>query len=100
MFVSRRSPGDPAARAVRPRLLNEPVAIDVPETTVAGEPLTVVRRGSTHSVSTIIEQWRLDDGWWRTGPISRHYYRLQLDDGRLVTVFFDRERRSWWTQRV
>lgn len=48
----------------------------------------------------IIEEWRLDEGWWRPTQISRHYWRVQLDDGRLVTVFQDQVTETWWTQRA
>jgi hypothetical protein len=50
-------------------------------------------------VVRIAERWRIDEGWWGANPVSRLYYRLVLDDGRLVTVYRDLRDETWWAQR-
>ena len=50
-------------------------------------------------VGAIQSMWRIDDEWWRDRPISRLYYSLLMEDGRLMTVFQDLEDRTWWEQR-
>ena len=63
-----------------------------------GDPPTVlVERNQRRRVVSIQDSWRIDDEWWRA-PISRHYYRLVLDDGSLRTVFEDLVAGSLWEQ--
>ncbi|HUH08011.1 MAG TPA: hypothetical protein VML96_09410 [Egibacteraceae bacterium] len=56
--------------------------------------------GRRRAVEAMHEAWRLDDEWWRPRPVSRLYYRINLDDGRIMTVFHDLVDDSWWTQRA
>ena len=57
------------------------------------------RMGPQHTVERIDEVWRVVDEWWRTTPIARNYYRVSLDDGRLVTLFHDEIVDGWFLQR-
>jgi hypothetical protein len=58
------------------------------------------RRGGTpHQVERIDEVWRVVDEWWRASSIARTYYRVSLDDGRLVTLFHDEIANGWFEQR-
>jgi hypothetical protein len=50
-------------------------------------------------VLRVEEVWRVDDGWWRPGPVRRTYFRVALDEGLLVTLFHDQEEGGWWSQR-
>lgn len=45
------------------------------------------------------EEWRVADRWWSEEPVRRRYFDLVLADGRAVVVFYDEERRRWFTQR-
>lgn len=86
----------------RPRPLNQPVRVQHVETNPEGEPVVVVLRGQRRAVAEVIERWKLDEGWWQPDPVSRRYFRLVLDDGRIMTVFRSvegNEGRSWWMQR-
>ena len=44
------------------------------------------------------ESWRIDDEWWRERPVSRVYYSVLLEDGRVVTVYRDMVSERWWQQ--
>lgn len=55
--------------------------------------------GPSHAVDQIDEVWRVVDEWWRPTPIERTYYRLTLDDDRLVTLFHDTVADRWFLQR-
>jgi hypothetical protein len=48
-------------------------------------------------VAEILDHWRIDDEWWRK-EISRLYYHVALDGGRLVTVFQDLIAGGWFMQ--
>ncbi len=77
-----------------PRRLNEPRPALV-EAGVDGSP----RRVDYRQVAVVREEWRVTDRWWTEEPIRRRYFDLVLEDGRAVVVFYDRERRRWFTQR-
>jgi hypothetical protein len=50
-------------------------------------------------VETVLETWRIDDEWWRGWPVSRVYYALLLEDGRVVTMYCDLASGEWATQK-
>ena len=89
-----------AQHAARPRPLNAPVRIPV-RVGPGGAPRAVGLRGHRCPVpvAQVAECWRIDEGWWGPNPVSRLYYRLVLDDGRLVTVYRDLRDGTWWAQR-
>jgi hypothetical protein len=60
----------------------------------AGAPIAVGER----PIVGIQSVWRIDDEWWRDRPISRMYYSLLMDDGRLLTVFKDLLLEEWYAQ--
>jgi hypothetical protein len=91
----------------RPRPLNTPVRIPV-RASPGGEPEAIGLPGPRGHpqrgwravpVAQVMERWRIDDGWWGTNPVSRLYYRLALNDGRLVTVYRDLRDETWWAQQ-
>ena len=55
--------------------------------------------GQSYQVETIDEVWRIVDEWWRVSPITRTYYRVNLDDGRPLTLFHDEIADTWFEQR-
>ena len=98
-------PGAASGHA-RIRPLNRPRPLRV-EADEDGRPIAVwlsprragVRPGRRYAVEAVLETWRIDDEWWRERPVSRLYYSLPLEDGRVVTVYRDLGRRRWYLQR-
>lgn len=59
----------------------------------------VVRLGTRRiAVESVVETWRIDDEWWRDKPIARAYWRVVLEDGRVVDVYRDLASGKWWRQ--
>ncbi len=78
----------------RLRPLNAPRPLVV-EPDGDGAPLRVGGR----AVAGVEETWRIDEGWWRDGTVSRCYWRVHLAGGRVVTVCQDMENGQWHEQR-
>jgi Domain of unknown function (DUF6504) len=85
------------ATARRLKSLNRPRRIVV-EACEAGEPVAVHLSGRRLAIESIVETWRIDDEWWRDKPISRAYWRVVLEDGRVVDVYRDLASGNWWRQ--
>ena len=81
----------------RVRPLNRPRPLRV-EAGEDGRPTAVWLSGHRHIVETALENWRIDDEWWRERPVSRTYYSVLLEDGRVVTVYRDFIRGGWLKQ--
>jgi hypothetical protein len=64
----------------------------------SGEPQAVVLERERLTVAAVQDRWRIDDEWWRK-EVSRLYFSLLLEDGRVVTVYRDLVRRHWYQQR-
>ena len=91
---------DPRAK-VRPhrlRPLGGPREIEVAPAE-GGLPRTVRFEGAMRDVAAIQDRWRIDDEWWREMAVSRMYYQLQLEGGRVITVYRDLIGGKWWEQR-
>ena len=66
----------------------------------SGEPVAVVagrQSARPKRVAAVRERWRIDDEWWRA-PLSREYLAVVLEDGRPLTLYFDRVEGGWWVQ--
>ena len=85
-------------RAHRLRPLAGPRLLRV-EVDERGQPRAIAYEGATRAVAAIQDRWRIDDEWWRETPLSRTYYRLQLDGDRVVTIYQDLIGGQWWLQR-
>lgn len=48
-------------------------------------------------VLQVRESWRIDDEWWRR-PISRVYWEVVLEPGRVVTLYRDLVDGRWYLQ--
>ncbi len=81
-------------RTLRPLIASEPVRV---HRDAQGRPESVVLKGKVLEVASIREAWRIDDEWWRT-PLSRWYFQLVLENGRLLTVYRDLRSRRWFAQ--
>lgn len=66
------------------------------EVTPAGVPSAV----EGVKVEAVREEWVVEDGWWTSRPLSRHYFELVLVDGRDVTVFRSLRSGRWYRQRA
>ena len=62
-----------------------------------GAPTTVLLDGSRTAVAGVVDEWLVEDEWWRQ-PLARRYLQLILDDGRLLTLFEDRCTGAWFQQ--
>jgi hypothetical protein len=85
----------PTAPCLHP--LHTPRRIRV-EPTDIGEPAAVHLSGRRLVAEAVLERWRIDDEWWRDRPISRLYYRLLLEDGRTVDVYYAIRTGRWFRQ--
>lgn len=92
-----KDPGT-ALRAHRLRPLAAPRSLRV-ETDSSGRPRAVQFEGVMCEVTSIQDRWRIDDEWWRETRVARTYYQLQLDNGRIVTVYQDLVGGGWCEQR-
>ena len=87
--------------AERPRTLqrlNTPRQVEV-RSGADGAPSALRRKGQWLEVEGVLDRYRTDDRWWTAEPVSRTYYELLLEDGRVMTVFQDLVRKSWHKQR-
>jgi hypothetical protein len=51
------------------------------------------------AVTSLQDRWRIDDEWWRDTAVSRMYYQIQLEGGRVLTVYRDLIGGAWCVQR-
>jgi hypothetical protein len=67
------------------------------EENAAGLPVAVsLKRRQT--VATIEDKWRIDDEWWRAGPVSRIYYNVLLTSGQRLVLYKDLVTGDWYQQ--
>jgi len=86
------------ARPHRLRPLREPRPVDV-EADGEERPVAVtLRPGERLRVTEVQDTWRIDDEWWRERPVSRVYFSVALEDGRVITVYSDLATAGWWRQ--
>jgi hypothetical protein len=83
-------------RADQLRPLNRPRRCRV--TTERGVPTEIIEGKRHYPVERVQDRWQLSDEWWRT-PIERHYFELVMTDGRIRTVYHDRQQGAWFEQR-
>ena len=72
----------------------EPVRVDED---ASGLP-AAVRRPRRQAVISIEDKWRLDDEWWRAGPLSRLYYAVLLASGEKLVLYQDLIAGGWYQQ--
>ncbi|HET7876848.1 MAG TPA: hypothetical protein VFN71_15100 [Methylomirabilota bacterium] len=59
----------------------------------------MLQRDRWRRVDRVEDVWRIDDGWWRPSPVARTYFRVAVEDGRVLTVYRDDLQGTWWGQR-
>ncbi len=52
------------------------------------------------AVSSIREEWVVEDRWWTPRPLRRRYFELILADGRDTVVFRSALSGRWYLQRA
>ncbi|MFH1646569.1 MAG: hypothetical protein ABID71_02605 [Chloroflexota bacterium] len=82
------------ADAYRPVNAPEPVRV---EEDASGLP-AAVRTPRRQTVAAIEERWRLDDEWWRAGPVARLYYTVRLASGERLLLYKDLVNGGWYRQ--
>lgn len=50
-------------------------------------------------VEAVREEWLVEDRWWTSEPLRRHYLELVLAGGRCTVVFCDLAGGGWFEQR-
>jgi hypothetical protein len=82
-------------RKLRSLNIPRPIIVEADE---LGRPVAITISRRKHVVEAHHETWRIDDEWWRKSPISRIYWRISLDDGRVVDVYQDLVTGGWFRQ--
>ena len=81
------------------RALNQPSPLEV-KAGGDGHPCALKLRRRWVTVEVVVDQWRIDDEWWRERPVSRMYYECLVDQGLKVTIFHDLGAGLWYQQRL
>jgi hypothetical protein len=86
-------------RLDRLRALNLPSSVEV-SLDEWGRPTEIVEDSAEgrKKVETVVEEWKIDDEWWRT-PIHRRYVEVVLEGGAHVVLFEDLVSSEWFMQR-
>ena len=88
-------PVDPLGReGFRP--VSTPIAIEVREGS-DGEPIAARIGNRWHRIAHVEDAWSFDL-WWMPRPMTRTYYRVSREDGRLLTMFLDHMDGCWYRQ--
>ena len=72
----------------------EPIAVEKDSN---GFPVTI-KLSPWQSVITIEDHWRIDDEWWRSEPVSRLYFKVQLASEQQLMLYHDLMADSWYRQ--
>ena len=79
------------------RALNMPRPLRV-KADAEATPSHVWARRAWNTVASIAEHWRVEHGWWRGVPVSRHYWAVVLEEGQRMTLFQDAASEEWYEQ--
>lgn len=63
-----------------------------PMSSTDGPPRTITWRGRAHTVTRVLETWRVGGRWWR-GEAPSDHYRLEVEGGATLRV---RRREGAW----
>ena len=87
----------PSADSVRP--LNPPIPVKVRES-ARQLPVAVRIKRRWRRVVSIDDVCNVAEEWWRERPVIRMYYRVNMEDGRRITMFRDMVDGAWYQQNV
>lgn len=75
--------------------------INTPEPVVVKEDASghPVRLSHHRAIVAIEDQWRIDDEWWRSEPVSRLYLRIRLASGEKLVLYKDLITGNWYRQQ-
>lgn len=62
-------------------------------------PVSFTWQTHRHMVATILERWRVDEGWWKR-RVWREYFTLTTHSGLLVLIYHDVRTDTWRLQRL
>ena len=62
-------------------------------------PVKFVWQKHVHLVARVVNEWRVEDGWWHR-PIARHYYQVMTSTGWLAILYWDRIEDAWYLERL
>ena len=83
-------------RAETFRQVNTPEPVSIEED--SGRRPLAFKNGRRQGITAVLDCWRIDDEWWRPGPLSRLYYSIILETGQRTVVFKDLATGCWFRQ--
>jgi len=84
----KREPAGSRSVPCRPlRLLPEPAPVVVWSIVPDGPPVRLRWRNADCRIVRCEGPERLETGWWREGPVSRDYFRIDTEDGQRLWLF-------------
>ena len=86
-----------AADTHRIRRLKPPRVVEV-EASEEGVPARLRLGRAWQDATPARRPWRVDQHWWRGEEVSRLYYRVLLEDGQPLTLYFDIINGGWFQQ--
>lgn len=78
--------------------LNQPQLVSVSMNSQA-MPSAVTVGKRRYPVSSVIDRWLIEEGWWRQWPTRRLYFRVELQNYRDLVLYRDLDNGQWWLQR-
>ena len=64
-----------------------------------GKPIKLYLRGKSVKVIEMLERW-VDTGEWWKGESEKMFFRLQLEQDRIMEIYYDLKAGEWWTYKV
>lgn len=72
-----------------------PIEVDMAD----DRPVALHWQRRRHPVRAVVDQWLVQDDWWRD-EIWRHYFEVKTADGLLCVVYRDLLSDRWHLERV
>lgn len=63
------------------------------------KPAKLYLRGKSVKVAELLDCWADTGEWWK-GESEKMFYRLQLEPGQVMEIYYDLVAREWWTYKV
>jgi hypothetical protein len=75
--------------------LSEPQALQV-ITAPDGTPHALRIGDRRRAVVAIREDWLVQDRWWTSEPVDRHYFELLVEPGRVMVIYRELRTNQWF----